>query len=846
MNRSAFISKQASEKLTLVHVHGRKRAVGFDVYSGNTYSKQLSRHAVNVYNGTTELTQVSDKDSVGTNQWAFDYLTNILYININDDPADNEIIVDYRFFFSDRGVIAPYNIPSNGHHVNYEGRVKTSPGYSFKVGYDQNLTSIVGSGNLVLENTDGGLDDIYDTYFFDERIVEVFSWNPDIPFTEARIIFRARIINKGCDDSTVIFKIKDAIFDLKRTIPQTVYSDADNVTDSVKGKYKRWAYGRVDGIKCQSIDQIGSGYLLTGTLSAGADTPTITGSGTSFLSECSPGDKVIVETQEFNIATVDSNTQLTMRSNTRYSFTGKSATIIPEIPVITKNRQFLVTGHACAVLTKTVVKVIQFNRIQLNNTIGLFSGDFVQFESAERIEIKTIAPNNIIVLRQNIIDRPSIGSDVIRQPIQTAFIKSTKINSEDFTLTNTSNGLKLIIDSDAEYNLARPILAGFSATFTNGSRDITTTDDIDLREILSIRDWIKPDSLTYTQYYEILNIDQQTITIREPFAQSTITEDVIAKRPDYINDDTIISANILGKTSSGNADDTWLSDGPEIIRDILSSINIPVGYINETSFTSASNISTHDMSLMIPSAEDGNQTTANDVIDKINNSIKTSLTLDNDLKVKIKVMLPSVETDIIELNDYDVISWSAQGTSNDIINSIVANYRHKDIDRFTQEAGSNTVTFESDFVNKYIGTTASDEVDLYLYDSDSAQILAERTVYYRSLGRTDFTIKTDLRLENIEVGDQVILNFNRLYKRFGDSESRKKIVMVVGKSHDGFNTTLNCTDISNIYNTSAFITDNSINEYAVESENNKLKCGFITDSQGIIVTDDTANINRIV
>lgn len=847
MSRSEFISAQASEKVVLARVEARKRLVGFSLYSGTTYRKAVTAHVINCFLGTTELTEGTGSGTLTSNQWFYNHETGYLYINIGSNPANSEIITDFVFFYGNRPTTASYDLTNSGHHVQYEGRIKSSPGYSHKIGVEQGLTSIVGSGDLVLENNDGDLDEIFDLYFFDERPVTIYSWNVNLDFSDARIIFRGRITNKGYTSDEVRFKVKDSIFDLNQVLPQEAYTDADGVNSSIRGKYKRWVYGRVDGLKCQSIDQIADGYTLAGTVSGNAAELILSGSGTNFLAACSPNDKITIGTQEFTITAVNSNTQLTVSSAVVYSFTGLPAILVPEIPVVTKNREFLIAGHACTILSKTVTKVLQFNRVELSDTIGLEAGDFIEFATSERIEIKTVAPGNIVVLRQNMIVLPAISSVVTRQPVQTVYIGSSRVNSDDYSVTNVSGSLSVTLDSDAEFNIAQAVTIGFTGTFTNGSSTVTTTDDIDLREVLSTRDWIRPTNLSYTTFYEILSVSEQSLTLRTAFSDPTHTGTVLGKRPDYVGDDTIVSVNVLGKTSTGLADNNWIRTGADVVRDVLRELEVPSDFINSASFVEGSNLSTHTISIALPLSPTGGQVRAKDVVDKVSESIKSSLTLDNDLKLKFKVMLPRIQTGITEISDFDVIEWKVSGTSNDIINRIVVRYRHKDIDRFTQSSGSNSISFESSFVNKYIGTQKSDEIDVYLYDQTAAQILAERSVYYRSLGRSDFDITTDLRLEDVEIGDQLILNFARLYKRHGDSSSRKKVVMVIGKKHTGEKTQLNCTDISNLYNRSAFITANTAPDYATSDEDEKLKHGFITDSQGIIDNDDnTSNINLIV
>jgi len=110
------------------------------------------------------------------------------------------------------------------------------------------------------------------------------------------------------------------------------------------------------------------------------------------------------------------------------------------------------------------------------------------------------------------------------------------------------------------------------------------------------------------------------------------------------------------------------------------------------------------------------------------------------------------------------------------------------------------------FVEKYVGTNKTDEIDTYLYEENRAKIMSHRNTFLQSLGRTDIKLTSDLRLEDLEIGDTVIINFDRLFKRFGDSDSRKKAVILVGKTVNGERTILEFSDLGNVFNRATDIT----------------------------------------
>lgn len=850
-DRNEFINAQSSEKITLAHVEARARLFEWTLHSGNTWKKVVPNFVVGLKQDQSNLTMVNDLGSVGEGAFYYDTVTGTLYAYFNSaaDPITIQAIVTYKFFYADGTATLSWDLTNTGKHVPYEGRIKSSPGYKHKIGIDQSLTSVVGNGTLKLENSDGGLDDKFDTLIYENRDVTIYSWNRDLDFDQAKIIYRGKITNKSYDTKSASFSIKDSLFNLEQAIPLEPYTDTDNVNDDIKGRYKRQIFGRVDGLKLQSIDQIGEGYALTGTVQADAGSQTVTGTGTQFLAETSPDDKITLGSQEFTIDDVVSDTELTVDASTTFGFTGITATVLPDIPTTNKNRVYFVAGHACSNLTYSIVSILQLNRIVLSSTVGLIVGDLIEFANGERKEIKTVAPGNIVVLTSNIIVEPVISSNIIRQPIQKLYKERSLINADNFTVNNVgspTNQCTVTLDSTVEFDLTRAITLGFDLAFTNASRVITTPDDVDLRETLSPRDWIRPSNIAYTTYYEVLSVTETQVQLRVAFADPTISGSVTAKLPDYIADDTIMSAEVIGKTVDGEPFGEWIEKAPQAVRDILTQIAIPTTLINDTSFVDALVDTDQVLSLSLPLSPSGGSVKAKTAIDLINKSVFGSLTLDNDLKLKYKILQTDTPENPIIVRDQDLIDWSIKTTNGKNFRDALVRYRHKDVDRVSLEVGNQVKKFTNEFVRDYIETSKLEEFDAYIFNDTDAQIYAERQTYYNQLGRTDIKLVSDLRFENVEIGDVMQLEMKRLYKRKGSDSSRKKLAIVIGKSVTGKQVNIELTDLGNLFNSSAMIAPDTTNDFSSATEDEKLKYGYITDTEGIVDGDEsTANTNLI-
>jgi hypothetical protein len=198
-SRDQFTKQAASEKITLVHIDAKTRAYIFNGPVASIYSKQVPYFVSGVKQNDQDLVRVDSLASVTEGTFYYDIETGTFHFRPFDDedPQTQEIIVTYRFFFADKGLTTSYNLENISEDVFYQGRFVSGPGYKHKIGIDQALTSLVGEGNLVLENQDGGLDTVYDKLIFENQPVTIYTWNKDLQPQEARVIYRGRVTNKS-------------------------------------------------------------------------------------------------------------------------------------------------------------------------------------------------------------------------------------------------------------------------------------------------------------------------------------------------------------------------------------------------------------------------------------------------------------------------------------------------------------------------------------------------------------------------------------------------------------------------------------------------------------------------
>lgn len=846
MSRKSFVDAAASEKITLARIEATVRYVNFTDMGGGIYFKQVDRFvsAVKVVGGS-ELQRSADA-SIFPGEFYYDPLTSTVFIRMPGDSNPNEaaLVFTVRLFFGTHAVSLPHDLQPTSPDVYWDGRIARSPQFQSKIGIDQNLVSTIGRGSLELENSDGELDGIYDTLVFENQQVDIYSINRDQPLSAARLIFTGIIHDKSYDSEVVSFNVKDLLFNLLENVPQSRYTEEDAVNKDIIGRAKRWVYGRVDGLRIQSVDQIGEGFEIAGTVTIVGDSNVCTGLGTDFLNEVSPGDEIRIGNQEFRVETVNSETELILDDEAEYGAQGVPAIIVPAIPTRNKNRQFFVAEHATAQINRTVVNALQFNRIRLNDTTGILAGDVLNFLSTgERVEVRNVAPGNIVVLQQNVVRLPAAGSEVIRQPIQEVYVEGVRIRATDFTINNTPEKTTIDISPDAEFNIAPIENLNQTLTFTNGSRSVT--GGANLREVLSPRDFIRPEDQTFINFYEILEVRDSEIILRRPFMESNIVDTAEIRRPKYIADDTVLSVDILGRTEDNTPNGRWLQTSSDVVRDLVRAVGLSER-INEASFADTSAKTPALVSFTLPLTPDADILTLKDAVDLIAASTNCALSLNNNLELTYNSTLVVAPQDVRIIDDSDVVRWKINSKSGKLYRFSSVKYRHQDVDRFTLEEGNRLATKTNKFVENFVGTSKTIERDIYLYNEFDASIYAERILYYNSLSLTEITLESDLRIEDLEVGDIVQLEFARLYKRFGDSTSRKKLCSVAGRTVTGDRLTVVLTDYGNTFNTSAFICPNTAVNYLSSGEDEKIKQGYVTDGQGIIDNiDDSGAINRI-
>lgn len=826
MNYNEFANLTRSVKSILAHAFAKQQAKIFTLYSDSVYSRVTSYFVSSVEANGVELTQASSV-VLNAGEFYFDIQASTLYIRMIDssNPFLNDVFIKYKIFLADK----PYNLPhdlSNGEDVEYLPLIKSIGELKFDLDYEQTGIAVETNSSITLENTGGYFDDIFDTLIFENQRVDFFSWSPQIELSQSKKIYSGFVKDKTFSSSQVSFSLVDAIYQLRKPVQSQLFSDLDgDLSDDDIGTVKKRVYGRVQTMKTTGLDKVLDGFSLTG-VSGTIGATTITGTG--FLQALSPEDRIkltIGESEyEYVIDDVTNDTTATLSDEIEQTFTSYEVFVEPNIPYRFKNRRWHIAGHKLHEFTSTITEVVSSLRIRLLSVDGLMADDLLDINGQIR-RIRRIS-EDLVTLTQVLSPLPLVNDTVTRSPIYEVYVRDRLlVQPRDFTITNTTEAI-IELEDLAEYNITKQVSVPITFSYTNGSRTISTTADVDLKTIFQTRDWIRSSSISHATYYEILKVNEKNLTIRTAYAGTTASNTAKKIRPEYIEDDTLVTVSCLGLERSGE----WIRTPSQIVKDLTLNDAELTG-INNTLFNEAKEDCPYIASYVIDKEKK-----VRDAISDINNSCFGSLYQDQDFNLAYKVLNADKDEELEPLQDDDIISFSVK-TKNSIINKVVARYRPF-TDVFSGNDSFKVYEFDSEFVNNTSQIKEAKDVTLFLYDDQDAQTIAQRYALFNSLTQNVITVKSKLNLALKSVNDKMYIVLDRMFKRFG-AANRRKIGIINSISKNESSATVEFNDLSGVFTRVPAIAPNTTDEYLNASDDDKAKFGFILDND-TLTPDNTS------
>lgn len=826
-----FSREPVSEKVTVAHIEPSGRLLLWNREMEAIYSRKVSHYVVGVRMGTTELVNQSHA-ILAPGQWYYDGENSKVYMRMPDDsnPQNAYVSAIYRLFFSDGPHKLSFDLSANGQLVDYEPIIASGGRFSAAVSStDQLGIALESSGQITLHNTHGYFDGIFDKLFFEQKRVRIYSWSPEIAFNEAKLLFDGEITGKSFDDQKVTFKLKDFIHKLRQTIKLGLFSKEDGtITDSVAGKPKRAIYGRAVGVRAQSVDMIVDGYPLpeTFTFNKGQNRATASGNILEFLS---PGDNIKFsfrgQSYSYGVKEIVSETEITLSDESQINAANINCLNLPDRPYLRKNRRWMVAGHKLRQPQTTISSVADSLYFNLD--------DIRDFEIGDNITVNGIAAKIVrivgsgVVIDQQLPFTPERGAIVAKNPVDGVWYDKRKLFfGRDYQVENGPEGCFVVLSEYAERNITGPKSLTGTVGFTKGSTTLTGQNSIFTKELQS-RDWIKSQNIAHPDWYEILEvIDDTQIKLRRPFGGENHTGQADINTPNLIGDNSILAVDCIGKENSRGK---WIRTASDVVKDLLEEAGID--NIEETSFNEALSDAPYTVSLKLPLSFGRKIPLVREAITLVNKSVFGSLVNNTDYNVAYKALTPDRPPDMPLIKDDDILDFSVKSKT-DIIKKFTLRYAHFDSDRFEPgNKGSKVMEHTSSFVENLIGTPKERTIDVYLFrDSDVKQII-ERYALFHELSQSVVSIKTKLNLATLSVGDKLQLQFDRLYERFGDNQARIKVGVVNKIVKSGTETLVEITDLGNIFNRVACICDDTAADFPTASQRQRAIHSYICDNQ---------------
>lgn len=851
-----FQTSPSTEKIGLVVLEAAKRLMGWDLYSGSIYRIPFDYQVItSLEDSGVALTEATSISAVVAGTYYLDRSAGYLYARTSDsvNPSSKFIGCVFQLFFSNVPVNAPYN-PEVGDGFDVEWRACYLPELgSFNVGLDNsNLIgfALEGDGSVAFSDVMNYWAPLFDKLYFDNQRIFVYSWNRDLPITEAKTLFKGRVQGKTYTTTRVTFKVKDLLAALRAPMPIVDLSEASGalIPPSADNYKQRILYGYLKSIIPQNIDQELelTGYTLGGTVTATNGSKTITGSGTTFLNDLTPGDQILIagRTTEYTVDSVASDTSMLITESYAAPDGGGSSLAIAvksSHPKRYMNRVHLIAGHALKEPTTTVASALSLQKIDVADATDFEVDDSVLL-NGEILTVQRVSGNRI-AFNEAMATLPSAGDTVLNLAVKNVYLNGRKLTySRDYTYNLAT--ARITLDELAEFNVAPVKNITGTISFNSASLTITGTNTLFQSE-LKPGDWVRRQG--QSTWVEIFVVTSDTSAVVRSLPAYTSAGTADRRQPEvYREGEVTLTLDCLGATTNGVKTGTFIKTPAQMVSDMLTRIGLS-SLMNTASFTTAQADCPYKLAIAIPENRSDTKTdSARDYINKINQSVLGSLFQNEDFELEYSILSPKKPAGLLQLAERDILQgWSVNSDSSKIVKTVRVRYLNREFDPSSLNVSFVETTKTSDAAQYLANNENELLVESCLVDATTAQIMANRYSFIQELASSIVKVKTKLQSARAAVNDKIDLTHEKLYERLG-SNSGRKISGVQSISKNVHDVTLECHDISNAFTRCATITDSAAEVWDNATEAERIYNGYITDSYGMQGNDpETFGINCI-
>lgn len=855
MSFDTFKNKVSSEKITLATIEPAKRLIGFTLHSGSIYKILSFDIAVitSIKHSGVALTEVASVAECTAGKFYNDRTNRILYLQTSTSVDPNSVFLhmNFKLFFASVPVTLPYDLAS-GFDVYWEPQIANTSSFGVEIDtVNQQNESIEGSGSLTLFNDQVFWPANFDKLFFDNQNCIIYSWNRDLLASEAKLLFKGRVESKSYNSSQIVFKLKDLLSRLRNTVSLSeIKALALRNPPNLAMAKQRMIVGRVFGHRPTNVDAIIDGkYPLTGTIAATTTSTGLVGTGTQFLTQLSPDDRVVLSGVEYTIASVTNDTNAVLTE--AYSGVNISGVIIDHLPQQPKrwlNRVWNVAGHVLRQPVTTVQGGSSTSYVFLVSTQDMFDGDFIYFGtigSGELVQISEVINATAVRLATSLATNPVPGTVVTRPSIQQVKINEVSlVFNRDYSINPTTATLTLSVD--AEKNAASTREGLDHGTFTNGSRTVTGTATF-FKSFLKPGYVIRPKGTS--TFHEILSVDtDESLTLRSaPSGLSPNPKTAAIQYKSLIYDDSkdFLHCEVIGRTIDGLSTGALLRKAPEIVNQLLIDAGFSATEIDSSSFATAAGYVPEEISFVIPKKfNDKTNLSYRDVINSVNKSIFGILFQNDSFKMSYNILQPIIPVSPIVIMESDTLNWSCESTNKNMIKRAIVEYNFKEYDQTVGESNFSTVEKTSDIANHIMQTSIERRFISVLVNQADAQRLCNRWKFLLEFSSNVVKIQTKLQLINAQINDVIDFSHRKFYQRFSGT-SKRKFLAIEKVKKNGEGVAIEAVDLANAFNRIALVS-NTTAAWVDANEEIRIRNGFISNDSGLINnSEDSFQVNLI-
>lgn len=839
MTFESEIKKPNNRPITLVWMEPKQRLISdWSLVSGSIYKLAVEHFTVGVASDSTPLDEAISS-SVAIGEWFFDSGSKELYVNVSANPNTLFLTVTYRLFFSSRAIDLPFDL-SSGTDVSYAGILRSTSSFADQIDNEDLIgISLAGSGSVNFHN-DGSWKSLYSKLFWETTAVKIYLGFESLDASEYQLIYKGFVDSKSYSSDKVSFKMQDFVEKLLAELPLENFKEIDGDITEV-GNPKRRVYGR-SKILGVSLSKIKNGFNLTGTFEKTSST-TVTATGGTLLSEASVEDTILYtnidgEESEFSIESVDSDSVLTLTEEIDDFTAGSSIILRPINSLPYRNRDIFLCHHQMREPTTIIDTGITTRFFSVVDATDFEAGDTIKVAGVSRV-IENVSTNNVIELVTDLVSIPSGGDTVVKQPVHNVWIDDRKLVFErDYTIVN-GDPSKILIDEDAEFNLAKqqPI---DTITFTNGSRVVTGT--IDFKNLFKPWDKVRSNDLTHTDFYSVLGVSENELLLREEYQGATRTNTGFRKSLKLINDSTKILVDLSGITVDGNKESELVKTGSQVIRHLLEEQGLEV---DATSFDEAKANTPFLMNLALPLVGNNSRPKVRDVIDLVNKSVLGSLHENASRDIVYSTLSPTKPAIDEIFRDDDVISYSVQSSGKNIVRDVTTEFNHSDASIFTGEPDAEKYEYENIVISNLSDITREEQLSLHLWNEKDAELMSQRVALLKETANTVIKLKSNTLFLNRALNEVVYLELRELFERFG-TDADQNFIGLITMISKGEQTLLEISDLAGFFNRICTYVNDTDPEYSSSTIDQRAKNGFYTDEFGIIDNSRQYRLNLYI